>query len=165
MRDKGELLMSNNLQNQWDDEFDYEDEEETVQPQGNDLLKQLRRAKRADEKRIKEMEAELQSLRSAQREQTVSKVLESEGVSPKIAKYIPADVQEPDAVKAWLAENAEDFGLVRQEQKPPVDWQAMENMDAALDGALAANAYDDQFSALANAQSADELRKLIYGAE
>jgi type I site-specific restriction-modification system R (restriction) subunit len=157
--------MSNNLQNQWDDDFEYEDEEETVQPQGNDLLKQLRRAKRADEKRIKEMEAELQSLRSAQREQTVSKVLESEGVNPKIAKYIPADVQEPDAVKAWLADNAEDFGLVRQEQKPPVDWQAMENMDSALDGALAATAYDDQFNALANAQSADELRKLIYGAE
>jgi type I site-specific restriction-modification system R (restriction) subunit len=157
--------MSNNLQNQWDDDFDYEDEEETTQPQGNDLLKQLRRAKRADEKRIKEMEAELQSLRSAQREQTVSKVLESEGVNPKIAKYIPADVQEPDAVKAWLADNAEDFGLVRQEQKPPVDWQAMENMDSALDGALAATAYDDQFNALANAQSADELRKLIYGAE
>jgi hypothetical protein len=157
--------MSNNTQNQWDDDFDYEDEEETVQPQGNDLLKQLRRAKRADEKRIKEMEAELQALRSTQRELTVSKVLESEGVNPKIAKYIPADVQEPDAVKAWLAENAEDFGLTRQEQKPPVDWQAMESMDSALDGALTARAFDDQFSALANAQSQDELMKLIFNAE
>lgn len=158
--------MSNNTQNQWDDDFDYEDDvEETEAPRGNDLLKQLRRAKRADEKRIKEMEAELQSLRSTQRELTVSKVLESEGVNPKIAKYIPADVQEPEAVKAWLADNAEDFGLVRQEQKPPVDWQAMDNMDTVLDGALAASGLDDQFNALANAQNRDELLKLIYGAE
>lgn len=159
--------MSNNMQNQWDDDFDYEDDDDTtqVQPQGNDLIKQLRRAKRSDEKRIKEMEAELQSLRSAQREFNISRVLESEGVNTKIAKYIPADVQEPEAVKAWLAENAEDFGLTRQEQKAPVDWQSMDNMDAVLDGAASAGGYDDQFSALANVQSRDDLMKLIMGAE
>lgn len=159
--------MSNNMQNQWDDDFDYEDDDDTtqVQPQGNDLIKQLRRAKRSDEKRIKEMEAELQSLRSAQREFNISRVLESEGVNTKIAKYIPADVQEPEAVKAWLAENAEDFGLTRQEQKAPVDWQSMDNMDTVLDGAASAGGYDDQFSALANVQSRDDLMKLIMGAE
>jgi hypothetical protein len=158
--------MSNNLQNQWDDEFDYEDDDDTqVQPQGNDLIKQLRRAKRSDEKRIKEMEAELQSLRSAQRDFNVTRVLESEGVNPKIAKYIPADIQEPDAVKAWLEANAEDFGLVRQEPKAQVDWQSMENMDSVLDGASSTNGYDDQFNALANVQSRDDLMKLIMGAE
>lgn len=161
--------MSNN-QNQWedDDDFDFEDEEPTPQPQGNDLVKQLRKADRQKEKRIKEMEAELQTLRSAQRDISVSKVLESEGIDPKISKFIPADVQDADAVKAWLADNAEIFGYrpeQPQAQQNTQDWDAMQNMDAVTDGALSPNQLDTEYQLLNQAQSREDLMRLIMGTD
>ena len=161
--------MSNN-QNQWedDDDFDLEDDEPTAAPQGNDLVKQLRKADRQKEKRIKEMEAELQTLRSAQRDISVSKILESEGIDPKISRFIPADVQDSEAVKAWLTENAEIFGY-RQEQQEvqqnTQDWEAMQNMDAVTDGALSPNQLDNEYQLLNQAQTREDLMRLIMGSE
>jgi type I site-specific restriction-modification system R (restriction) subunit len=160
--------MSNNNQNQWDDDddFDLEDEPQ-IQPQGNDLVKQLRKADRLKEKRIKEMEQELQTLRSQQREVSVSKVLESEGFNPKISKFIPADVQEPEAIKAWLNENAEILGYqpkteVQQVQMPN-DWESLQAMDDVVDGALSPNQIDNQYELLNQAQNRDDLMRLIMG--
>lgn len=166
--------MSNNYQNEWDDDdFDTEDDDfATPEPSGNDLVKKLRKANRASERRLKELEAELQTLRQSSREMTVSKILESEGVNPRIAKFIPAEVQDSDAVKAWLADNAEVFGFTKNEQsaqirtnEPNVDWRSIENMDSVLDGALSATQLDDQYNALAQAQSMDDIRRLVFGAE
>jgi type I site-specific restriction-modification system R (restriction) subunit len=161
--------MSNN-QNQWedDDDFDLEDDEPAAAPQGNDLVKQLRKADRQKEKRIKEMEAELQTLRSAQRDISVSKVLESEGIDPKISKFIPADVQDAESVKAWLADNAEIFGYQpeqKQNQQNSQDWESMQNMDSVTDGALSPNQLDNEYQLLNQAQSRDDLMRLIMGAE
>ena len=162
--------MSNN-QNQWEDDedFELEDDEPVVQTQGNDLVKQLRKADRMKEKRIKEMEAELQTLRSAQRDLSVSKVLELEGNDPKISKFIPADVQDADAVRAWLTDNAEIFGYRpeqnQQAQQNTQDWEAMQNMDSVTDGALSPNQLDTEYQLLNQAQSRDDLMRLIMGAE
>jgi len=160
--------MSNNNQNQWedDDDFDFEDEPQ-VQPQGNDLVKQLRKADRLKEKRIKEMEQELQTLRSQQREVSLSKVLESEGFNPKISKFIPAEVQEPEAIKAWLNENAEILGYQPKTEVPqaqiPTDWESLQAMDDVVEGALSPNQIDSQYELLNQAQSREDLMRLIMG--
>lgn len=162
--------MSNN-QNQWeDDDFDFEDEDEQPQaaPQGNDLVKQLRRSDRQKEKRIKEMEAELNSLRAAQREASISKVLESEGINPKVSKFIPADITEADGVKAWLAENADIVGYKPAAENSSqatsyTDYDSLENMDAVTEGALTAAQLDNQYQQLQQVQSQDDLMRLIMG--
>lgn len=161
-------MSNNNNQNWEDDDFDFEDDEPTVVPQGNDLVKQLRKADRQKERRIKEMEAELQTLRSQQRDVAISRVLESEGVNPKIAKFIPTDITEADAIKAWLTENGEVIGYNpnRQEDAQQVsyaDIESLQNMDEVLDGALSQTQLDNQYQMLNQVQTQDDLMRLIMG--
>lgn len=164
--------MSNN-QNQWEeDDFDFEDEDEQPQaaPQGNDLVKQLRRSDRQKDKRIKEMEAELAGLRSAQREASVSKVLESEGINPKVSKFIPAEITDSEGVKAWLVENAELVGYSPVTESPNratsyEDYDSLENMDAVTEGALTAAQIDGQYQQLQQVQSQEDLMRLIMGSD
>jgi stress-induced morphogen len=47
------------------------------------LLKKLRKAKRADEKRIKELTEQLEGLSKVQRERVVKEVLAKKGVNEK----------------------------------------------------------------------------------
>ena len=61
--------MSNNYWDEEDDDFDG-----TEPVDGGDLMKKLRKAKRADEKRIKELTEQLEGFTKAQREQIVQKV-------------------------------------------------------------------------------------------
>jgi hypothetical protein len=65
--------MSNNY---WDEEDDDLDTETEAPLDGSDLLKKLRKAKRADEKRIKELTEQLEIFSKAQREATLKEVLE-----------------------------------------------------------------------------------------
>ena len=156
--------MSNNMQDQWDefdDDFDFEDEPQR-KPQGNDLVKQLRKADRAKEKMIKELEAELASLRAERRSSTVSQILEQEGVSTKIAKFIPSDITEAEAVKAWLDENADVFGFTRNEQQAEsADEAALKRMNSVSAGALSPSQAEDIFSRIDKAQSPEELAALM----
>lgn len=156
--------MSNNIQNQWDDEedFDFEDEDVQKPATGNDLVKQLRKADRAKEKRIREMEAELQSLRAERRSQTVAQILETEGVSAKIAKFIPTDVTDSDAVKAWLDENADIFGITRgDQQESSADEQALRRMDSVASGALSPTQIDDIYAQIDRAESPEQVAALL----
>lgn len=156
--------MSNNIQNQWDDDedFDFEEEEQPQRATGNDLVKQLRKADRAKEKRIKEMEAELQSLRAERRSQTVAQILETEGVSSKIAKFIPADVTDKDAIIGWLDENSDIFGFTRAtQQEPSADEQALRRMDSVASGALSPTQVDDIYSQIDRAESPEEIAALL----
>ncbi len=72
--------MSNNI---WDEDEDDLDTD-NFSGDGSDLLKKLRKAKRADEKRIKELTEQLDGLSKVQRERTVKEVLEKKGVNPKL---------------------------------------------------------------------------------
>jgi hypothetical protein len=76
-----------------DDEEDDDLDTDTLND-GSDLLKKLRKAKRADEKRIKELTEQLESLSKVQRERTVKEVLEQKGVNTKAARLILKDLDE-----------------------------------------------------------------------
>jgi hypothetical protein len=75
--------MSNNY---WDDE---EDDQDTSDHQlsGDDLVKKLRKAKRADEKRIKELSEQLEGFLKEKKEKTVAEVLAKKGVNAKAASH------------------------------------------------------------------------------
>jgi hypothetical protein len=162
--------MSNNNQD-WldDDEFDFEEE---TQPRSNDdVLRKVRRAERAKDKQLKELQAELESLRRFQREATISQVLAEKGVNPKVAKFIPADIEmSSDSISNWLSDNGELFGVAAPVQQSAVDMNdmaALRQIDAATSGAISPDDVNDAFNIMNNATSAEELLNFLYsqGAE
>jgi hypothetical protein len=162
--------MSNNNQD-WldDDEFDFE--EETQPRSSDDVLKKVRRAERAKDKQVKELQAELESLRKFQREATISQVLAEKGVNPKVAKFIPADIEmSSDSISNWLTDNGELFGVAAPVQQSAVDMNdinALRQIDAVTSGAISPDDVNDAFNIMNNASSAEELLNFLYsqGAE
>jgi hypothetical protein len=162
--------MSNNNQD-WldDDEFDLE--EETQPRSSDDVLRKVRRAERAKDKQLKELQAELEALRKFQREATISQVLSEKGVNPKVAKFIPADIEmSSDSISNWLTDNSELFGIAAPTQQNAVDGNdlaALRQIDAVTSGAISPDDVNDAFNIMNNAGSAEELLNFLYsqGAE
>jgi len=160
------VAMSNNNED-WYDEDEFSDVEDT-EVSGKALVTKLRRAERAKDKRVKELEAELESIRKVQREATVSQVLSEKGVNPKIARFIPSDAtNSPEDISAWLEENGELFGVVAQskEQVMNEDLTTLQQIDATTGSALSPDTVNDMMSAINNAQSQEELLALLLGTE
>jgi hypothetical protein len=150
----------------WTDDDDFDDED--VPQQGdNDLLKKLRKAKRADEKRIKELTEQLESISKVQREGIVKKVLDAKGVNPKAARLILKDLDnvDEDAVSNWLDDNADLFGLtVASQQEDPqkqIDLAALRQQDIVTQGASTPDKQMDALQRINNASSADEIIAMI----
>ncbi len=85
------------------------------------LPKRLRAQLKAKDKELTAATERLVKLESAQKRATVSDLLTSAGVNPKIAKYVLADVDEPseESIKAWLGENGELFGVTGTDDSEP----------------------------------------------
>lgn len=165
--------MSNN-QDWYDDEDEFESEDDSASTNGrgrndDDVLKKVRRAERAKDKQLKEVLAELDSLRKFQRESNVSKVLSEKGVNPKIAAFIPSDIEPTEiAVSSWLEQYGDVFGVVAQESSNAApmsanDLAALRQIDATTSNAMSPDGVNDMFSAINNAQSEADLLNLIYG--
>jgi len=152
----------------WDEE---EDEVDTTQMNDGDAMKQLRKAKRADEKRIKELTDKLEAFDKAQRETVIKKVLEDKGVSPKAARLIVRELEgdiTEDSVSNWVDDNAEVFGLQIQQQQTPektIDRAALRQQDIVTQQAFTPDRADDALLRLNNAQSADEIIAMIQSGE
>lgn len=150
--------MSNNY---WDEEDD--DLDTDVSGDGSDLIKKLRKAKRADEKRIKELTEQLETYTKAQRENTVKAVLEKKGVNPKAARLILKEIEDvnEESVSSWLDDNADLFGIkVETEDAPKVDTNnlaALRQQDIVTQGAVTPERMDELSLKLENAGSAEEL--------
>lgn len=157
--------MSN--QNWEDDDFDFDLDEETQQRSatGNDLVKQLRKAQRQAEKRAKELETELQSLRSVQRENVIKSVLEQKGLNPKVAKFIPGDIEPTaDALTQWFEENGDIFGVPSTQQNDNAeDLNAMRQIDAVTATAVTPDKLDNLMLRIDQANSSEELLNMIFG--
>jgi len=155
--------MSNNY---WDEDED-EDTIDDVQMDGSDLLKKLRKAKRADEKRIKELTDQLEGLSKQQRERTVKEVLEKKGVNPKAIRLILKDIDDvsEESVNNWLDDNGDLFGLTKSEDAPAVseiDRAALRNQDSVTQGATTPDRAENLEMRLSNAESAEELISILY---
>jgi hypothetical protein len=155
--------MSNNY---WDDEDDDLDTP-TQDGDGSNLLKQLRKAKRADEKRIKELTEQLEGLSKLQRERTVKEVLEKKGVNPKATRLILKDLDDinEESVNNWLDDNADLFGIEVTKDAPVVsemDRAALRQQDILTQGAITPDRAEDMNLRLDQAQSAEDVINLIY---
>jgi hypothetical protein len=131
--------MSNNYWDEEDDDLDTDVSD--TQMDGSDLLKKLRKAKRNDEKRIKELTEQLETLSKSQRERTVKEVLEKKGVNPKAVRLILKDIDDvsEESVNTWLEDNGDLFGLTQTQDAPQaseMDRAALRQQDVITQGAL-----------------------------
>ena len=153
--------MSNNY---WDDEDDDQDTDTDTQMDGSDLLKKLRKAKRADEKRIKELTEQLEGFTKSQRESTVKAVLEKKGVNQKAARLILKDLDgefSEDAVSNWLNENGELFGLEVSEKPDAQNLATLRQQDVMTQNASTPDRAQDLEQRMDNASSMEELITLM----
>jgi hypothetical protein len=155
-----------NKRNNWD--ADITDEYEDDIPAETDLLKQLRRLEKEQSKKIKELEQQLGSYKVAERESTVQYVLESMGVNPKIAKFIPQDIDvNLETVENWVKDNADVFGIEIQQEKPVENpsLATLRQIDTITAAGQAPIGVDDMMLRIDQAQSAEEITAMIFGAE
>lgn len=95
----------------------YELEEDEFELDSNDVLGQLRKANKAKEKQLKEIQEELSNLRKEKRERTISEVLTARGVNPKISAFIPQDIDlTEESLSSWLTEYGDVFGVSQTNQ-------------------------------------------------
>ena len=158
--------MSNNYWDEEDDDLDTDVSE--TQMDGSDLLKKLRKAKRNDEKRIKELTEQLEGLTKAQRERTVKEVLEKKGVNAKAVRLILKDLDDvnEESVNNWLDDNADLFGLQvsdngQNKEQTDINLAALRQQDVITQNAMTPERAQDLNSRLDNAQSAEELIALL----
>lgn len=150
-----------NYEYEEEDDFDFESE-----PSSGNAVKELRKANRAKEKALKEMQAELEQLRQDRRQRTIKEVLGARGVNDKIAKFIPQDIDsDEESVSRWLDENADVFGF-ETSTKPeanvdPADKQAYQRMQNTVNNGSAAGPAQDLVNKILAAESPEELSKLL----
>ena len=158
--------MSNNRDNYWDDDEE-DDDTETSFASDTDLVKKLRKALKAEQKRAKELESNYQELTKSQRERIIKDALASKGINSKVAAFVPADIQaSEDAISAWLDNNADVFGYTTNTQQPAVDQRdikTMQKMDNVLTGADSPTPGDDIESRIANATTPEEILSILGG--
>lgn len=142
-------------------EYDDEDDDTTT-----DVVGQLRKVNRALEKRAKELEAELSGLKVQTRQRTVKDVLQAKGLNPKIAAFIPQDIDSSEeAIANWVNEYGDVFGIqAPTEEKsvtnsPEVMAQARINNIAATGSAPDVD--EDAFAKIAAAKTKEDLDALL----
>jgi hypothetical protein len=153
--------MSNNY---WDEDDDDQDTPEQ-QLTGDDLVKKLRKAKRADEKRIKELSEQLETFLKEKKENVVKEVLAKKGVNAKAARLILKDVQEAteESIDSWLRDNGDLIGYnpqaEREEQQ--ANLAALRQQDVLTQGGIAPEKVVDIEARMDSAGSMDELIHLL----
>jgi len=149
--------------------FEYEDDEDditTSSNDGNDLVKQLRKANKQKEKELAELKAQFEGVSKAQRERNIKDVLESRGVNSKIAKFIPSDLDPTEeSLSKWLDDNGDVFGFQTTESNQtvvdPAQAAAYKRMNDATGQAQTPDSSDDILRKLMSANSKEELDEVI----
>ena len=144
--------------NYYDDE---EDDDSTT-----DVVGQLRKVNRALEKRAKELEQELSGIKTQTRQRTVKDVLQAKGLNPKIAAFIPPDIDssEEEIIK-WVNEYGDVFGVQtsseeKSEEKSP-EVQAQARINNLVSTGSAPDVDEDAFAKIAGAKTREDLDALL----
>ena len=147
--------------------YDYEDDDDfTTDDTSNDLVKQLRKASKQKDKELNELRSQFESLSKGQRDRSIKDALAARGINPKIASFIPQDIDPTEeSVSKWLEEYADVFGIeVSQTQTPnvnPADAAAYKRMTNSADSGTSPEHNGDIMQKLMNANSKEELDDLI----
>jgi predicted RNase H-like nuclease (RuvC/YqgF family) len=146
----------------YDEDDDFLDED---QPQ--DVVKQLRKVNRTLEKRLKDLEVEATTLKNQTRQRTVKDVLTAKGINPKVAAFIPQDIDiTEEAVSTWLSEYGDVFGVQQestqgesQAQNPAL--QAQRRINEVVSTGTPPGVDEDSMAKILNAKNASELSALL----
>ena len=144
-------------------QFDDEDDIDT----STDVVSQLRKVNRALEKRAKELEQELSGLKTQTRQRTVKDVLQAKGLNPKIAVFIPQDVDtSEEAIAAWVDEYGDVFGVQpAQTNEAPVqkgpDLSAQNRMNNVVSTGSMPDIDEDMFAKVAGVKTKEDLDALL----
>ena len=145
--------------------YEYDDEDDDFGNEPQDVVKQLRKVNRTLEKRLKELEVEATTLKVQTRQRTVKDVLSAKGINPKVAAFIPQDIDTTEeAVSAWLAEYGDVFGV----QQSPEETQAKETATDAqrriqnvMQTGTPPGVDEDALAKILNATSAADLSSIL----
>jgi hypothetical protein len=148
--------------------YDYEDDDfDTSSNDGNDLVKQLRKANKQKEKELAELKTQFESISKSNRERAIKDALASRGVNSKIAAFIPQDIDPTEeSVSKWLEDYADVFGYETQSNQatPNVDPKqaaAYQRMTNAVEQGVTPEFQADVHRKLMNANSREELDEII----
>jgi hypothetical protein len=146
--------------------YDYEDDEDEVTTESNDVVKQLRKANKQKEKELADLKSQFESLNKQQRERTIKDVLEARGVNKKISAFIPQDLDPTEeSLSKWLDDYGDVFGLETTESNQPVVDQATQDayqkMNRVTGQGITPDSGDDIYRKLMSANSKEELDDII----
>lgn len=145
---------------------EYETFEDDEDYSGTDLVKKLRKQVDNLSKQLKERDATLEEYQTYSHEAAVGEVLESFGLNPRIAAFIPSDIEaDEEAVAEWLNEYGDAFGITAVDEsesgEPDPDAQAFEQMSDFENGDVDPSVGRDIQSLIANASTPEELTNFL----
>ena len=148
--------------------YDYEDDDfDTPSNDGNDLVKQLRKATKQKDKELAELKSQYEALAKANRDRAIKDALSSRGVNSKIASFIPQDIDPTEeSVSKWLEDYADVFGVQTQANQatPNVDPRqaaAYQRMTNAVEQGNTPEFQAEVHKKLMNASTREELDEII----
>jgi hypothetical protein len=133
-----------------------------------ELVKNLRAALKAQTKARKEAESERDGFKTTTRKASLSDLLKARELDPKVAAFIPAEVEATEeGVGKWLDEYGDVFGAkpAAQQQSALPDDQiaAMRQMDS-LTGAASPAVANDLLRSIQQAETPEALIAMIHAA-
>jgi hypothetical protein len=143
---------------------EYETFEDDDDYTGTDLVKKLRKQVDQLSKQLKERDSQLEEYQTYSHEAAIGEVLESFGLNPRIAAFIPSDIEaDEDAVAEWLNEYGDAFGItaVDESESEDPDAQAYEQMSDFENGDIDPTVGRDIHSLISNASSVEELTNFL----
>jgi hypothetical protein len=143
--------------------YEYDDEDDFTE-EGGDVVKQLRKVNRTLEKRLKELEVEANNLKSQTRQRTVKDVLTAKGVNPKIAAFIPQDIEGEEAISGWLNEYGDVFGVATQPEEAKqdsADISAAKRINSTINSATAPTIDEDALAKILSAEGPAALNAIL----
>lgn len=149
------------------DPWDDDDEPSTSAGGGGEdskLVKDLRKQLREMTKERDELNGELSGFKVKDRQSQVASLLEAHEANPKIARFMPADIElTKEAVGKWLDDEGDVFGYKRPdgETEPDAREAAYRRIDGVADGAIPPSKSGDLIERIMSAKNAGELDALI----
>lgn len=147
----------------------FDDDDEQVQGFDSEGIKNLRKSYRDAQKRMKELEGELDQFRSSERQRSVSDVIASRGLNPRVAEIVPDYLSGRDEIQRWLEERADIFGSAQQDESvqqaaPVAPPPNAGRLSAALEAGEPVSGDESQMIAMINAaKSPEELNRILFG--
>ena len=158
-----------------DDQYDDDDTQDT------NLVRDLRKQLKEQTRSLTEFQEKFEKLSTESRGRSITEILTSKGVNPKVAKLLPADLDPtPEKVSEWLDEYADVFGIVQPSQEDEQGGSAIIADDAELgiesgyaglhtrisqstQAGQPVGKADSDLNRVLTASSAEELTKIING--